>query len=114
MKTDDLVDLAEELKDSDFDFIEATKKPVDVKVKHLDNVVWDLVYEQNEHTVKINDYILKACVKDDEKYFEVQTLEDIDDNKLHKASLYDWLIIGVKGEIYACKPDIFEQTYEIL
>ena len=24
----------------------------------------------------------------------------------------DWLIQGVKGEIYPCKPDIFEATYE--
>jgi hypothetical protein len=24
----------------------------------------------------------------------------------------DWLICGVKGEIYPCKPDIFETTYE--
>lgn len=24
----------------------------------------------------------------------------------------DWLIRGVKGEIYPCKPDIFEITYE--
>lgn len=24
----------------------------------------------------------------------------------------DWVITGVKGERYPCKPDIFEQTYE--
>jgi hypothetical protein len=24
----------------------------------------------------------------------------------------DWLIQGVKGEIYPCKPDIFEATYD--
>jgi len=24
----------------------------------------------------------------------------------------DWIIKGVKGELYPCKPDIFEQTYE--
>ena len=24
----------------------------------------------------------------------------------------DWIIQGVKGEIYPCKPDIFEWTYE--
>ena len=26
----------------------------------------------------------------------------------------DWIIKGVNGEIYPCKPDIFEKTYEIL
>jgi hypothetical protein len=24
----------------------------------------------------------------------------------------DWVIRGVKGEVYPCKPDIFEATYE--
>jgi hypothetical protein len=24
----------------------------------------------------------------------------------------DWIIKGVQGELYACKPDIFEATYE--
>ena len=24
----------------------------------------------------------------------------------------DWIICGVKGEFYPCKPDIFEATYE--
>ena len=29
-----------------------------------------------------------------------------------KASLGDYIIKGVKGEFYPCKPDIFEATYE--
>jgi hypothetical protein len=28
------------------------------------------------------------------------------------ASEGDWIIKGVKGEFYPCKPDIFEATYE--
>lgn len=28
------------------------------------------------------------------------------------ASIGDYIIKGVKGELYPCKPDIFEQTYE--
>lgn len=28
------------------------------------------------------------------------------------ASPGDWIIRGVKGEIYPCKPDIFEATYD--
>ena len=28
------------------------------------------------------------------------------------ASLGDWIICGVKGELYPCKPDIFEAAYE--
>ena len=26
----------------------------------------------------------------------------------------DWIIKGVKGDFYPCKPDIFEQTYEFV
>ena len=30
----------------------------------------------------------------------------------HRASKGDWIIKGVNGEFYPCKPDIFEKTYE--
>lgn len=30
----------------------------------------------------------------------------------HQANIGDWIIKGVKGEFYPCKPDIFEMTYE--
>lgn len=30
----------------------------------------------------------------------------------HIASNLDWIIKGIKGELYPCKPDIFEDTYE--
>jgi hypothetical protein len=29
-----------------------------------------------------------------------------------RADVGDWIIRGVKGELYPCKPDIFETTYE--
>ena len=29
-----------------------------------------------------------------------------------RADIGDWVIKGVKGEFYPCKPDIFEATYE--
>ena len=31
---------------------------------------------------------------------------------MHEAKEGDFIIRGVKGEIYPCKPDIFEMTYE--
>lgn len=43
--------------------------------------------------------------ENDELY--VKTLEGI-----HHASVGDYIIRGVKGELYPCKPDIFEMTYE--
>ena len=30
----------------------------------------------------------------------------------HRVSWGDWIIQGVKGELYPCKPDIFAATYE--
>ena len=38
---------------------------------------------------------------------DITTLE----GKMH-VSLGDWIIQGVNGEIYPCKPDIFQKTYE--
>lgn len=29
-----------------------------------------------------------------------------------KANVGDWIIMGIQGEKYPCKPDIFEKTYE--
>jgi hypothetical protein len=31
-----------------------------------------------------------------------------------RASIGDWIIKGVQGELYPCKPDIFEKTYELV
>jgi len=38
---------------------------------------------------------------------EIVTLEGV-----MTAQLDDWIIRGVNGEIYPCKPDIFSKTYE--
>lgn len=40
-------------------------------------------------------------------YLSITTLEGI-----MRADRDDWIIRGVKGEFYPCKPDIFEATYE--
>ena len=38
----------------------------------------------------------------------IKTLEGV-----MTASIGDYIIKGVNGEFYPCKPDIFEQTYEL-
>ena len=45
--------------------------------------------------------------KDELPYLVIPTLEG---NMI--ASLGDYVIKGVNGEFYPCKPDIFEKTYE--
>ena len=39
----------------------------------------------------------------------IPTLEGV-----HEAKIYDFIIKGIAGELYPCKPDIFEKTYEKL
>ena len=46
------------------------------------------------------------CVDGGEELF-CGTLEGV-----HRVDFGDFIIQGVKGEIYSCKPDIFEMTYE--
>lgn len=41
------------------------------------------------------------------EYLQIKTLEGV-----MTASNGDWIIKGVSGEIYPCKPDIFKKTYE--
>ena len=40
-------------------------------------------------------------------HLDIKTLEGV-----MRAGPGDWIIRGVKGEIYPCKSDIFEITYE--
>lgn len=49
----------------------------------------------------------EAAIKTGNIY--ISTLEGI-----MMASVGDWIIKGIKGEFYPCKPDIFEKTYESL
>jgi hypothetical protein len=43
----------------------------------------------------------------------IPTLEDgANQQAKHVASPGDWIIKGIKGEFYPCKPDIFAATYE--
>jgi len=42
-------------------------------------------------------------------YLQINTLEG-----WMTAIVGDWIIKGIKGEFYPCKPDIFEATYEVV
>ena len=49
--------------------------------------------------------VIEAYQTDEE--MEIETLEGT-----MKADKGDWIIKGVKGELYPCKPDVFKMTYE--
>lgn len=49
--------------------------------------------------------VIEAYQTQEEKI--IQTLEGS-----LKASPGDWIITGIRGEEYPCKPDVFDKTYE--
>ena len=49
----------------------------------------------------------ESHVKADRNVFKIFTLEGT-----MEASVGDWIIRGVQGEHYPCKPDIFAKTYD--
>lgn len=63
------------------------------------------------YTAVIPRWLIDACndgtiiVRDKDTF--IKTLEG--EMKVNDG---DWIIQGVKGELYPCKPDIFEATYE--
>ena len=73
------------------------KKPVTIEA-----VKWD-----GTNISEICEFINKSkdeLFKDNELY--ITTLEGI-----HHARVGDFIIKGIKGEFYPCKPDIFHDTY---
>ena len=54
----------------------------------------------------LKDVVLKHEL-DGKASAEIKTLEG-----WHHATVGDYIIRGVKGELYPCKPDIFHMTYE--
>lgn len=63
--------------------------------------------------VTTNEVILFNCNYNrytiDEAFCHIDTLEGVMEGRGG-----DFIIKGIQGEIYPCKPDIFEATYEIL
>lgn len=62
--------------------------------------------EEVDEMYVYGDYVLPEY---GENFLTIPTLEG-DMN----ASPGDWIIRGIQGEFYPCKPDIFEQTYEAI
>lgn len=84
------------------------KKPVTIEAFQYDG---DLVDRRGDYCVPAwAEVAHKAGIlfSGDQGEMYIKTLEG---NML--ASVGDYIIAGVQGEIYACKPDIFEMTYEL-
>lgn len=79
------------------------KKPVVIDAWQFTNENKDRVY----HDVRENGCNAYPAFRDMKPVLLIQTLEGE-----MTASIGDFIIKGVNGEFYPCKPDIFEKTYE--
>lgn len=70
-------------------------------------VVIDAVQWTGENRDEIFQFVGRDAVCGDATGMVIKTLEG-----QHIASEGDWIIKGVHGEYYPCKPDIFDKTYE--
>lgn len=87
------------------------KKPVTVQAIQL-------IQENQEELEELFKEKIKGKISFEEKFnrlcgngrvwASIKTLEGT-----MYAHEYDWIIRGVKGEFYSCKPDIFKLTYEV-
>lgn len=74
------------------------KKPVDIEA-----VQWT-----GDNVKEVMDFMgWRNASHDQRSGLNIHTLEGT-----HHATPGDWIIRGVKGEFYPCKPDIFAATYE--
>jgi hypothetical protein len=77
-----------------------------------------VVIEAMQYTEETRDAVIAWCgaqhssVDDDGAEYELLNLRIPTLEGLMTASMGDWIIKGVKGEFYPCKPDIFDMTYE--
>lgn len=80
------------------------KRPVVIEAFQLGV---DMLPEWFTDAVSDGVVIMHDICHPDKSTAEIKTLEG-----WHHANNKDYIIQGVKGELYPCKPDIFEMTYE--
>jgi len=89
------------------------KKPVVIEAEQFLCKLNHPSYPENTPTSLPNGVIRKKLYdyQDPAPYYKwgIETLEGF-----MACSDGDWVITGVQGEKYPCKPDIFEATYEVV
>lgn len=83
------------------------KKPVEIVAHRVGDdgwpdEIWDGVNRQEIRLYLAKDGLGQVC-----GHVEIKTLEGT-----MRGEVGDWIIRGVKGEFYPCKPDIFAATYD--
>ena len=74
-------------------------------LEQFEEVPIEEIYKKETRKYRKKPLIVEAYVATTEEYIE--TLEGT-----MKANIGDYVITGVKGEKYPCKPDVFHETYE--
>lgn len=94
--------------------INARKKPVVIQAvqwtgDNLQEILEFVSMHPDFNTWFKNNDEYTDFVRNDGNRFRIKTLEGT-----MYADKGDWIIQGVKGEFYPCKPDIFDATYEVM
>ena len=94
------------------------KKPVVIEAVQLTDTTVKQAYEFMHGPVLLDgvganywfEYYEPSVVKNG---MDITTLEDGPDGRAkHVATIGGWIIKGIQGEFYPCKPDIFKATYD--
>jgi hypothetical protein len=72
----------------------------------LKNITWSVKQMAENKMEQYCKLPIPITAYQTDKEFDIETLEGT-----HHASVGDWIITGVKGEQYPCKPDIFAKSY---
>lgn len=83
------------------------KRPVVIEAIRVSQAIIAAGHSWNE----LPEWLIAAYDSGD-VLFMVDTLEIMTLEGRMTANRDDWIIRGVQGELYPCKPDIFEATYE--
>lgn len=70
-------------------------------------VIIEAIKYDGENKVEVQEFVGKYLDSTGKKQLKIDTLEGT-----MLANIGDYIIRGVNGEFYPCKPDIFEKTYE--
>jgi hypothetical protein len=80
------------------------KKPIEIEA-----IVWNNNFDEIFNFMEAdNNYGIVGIKNSNSDILQIRTLEGVMD-----AQVGDYIIRGIKGEYYPCKPDIFEMTYEL-
>lgn len=85
------------------------KRPVVIEAVRIEKRMNILGPSWLTEAIQSNTVVLHGIGKFSEglPWVEISTLEGI-----MRGNDGDWIICGVNGELYPCKPDIFDKTYE--